>query len=660
LVRDLHRSISDSSRQTALQNRIGWQMAGIYGIVAPRNRTDSVTEDRLRRMPPEEVRRGGYAPEAWVGSGIGFCHVRLTSGDRQAVSSSGRYRLVCDGDVRKLTSGRGQPMLATADRPDAGDAVLHHFVAGGLATFARMRGAFAFAAWDDAERRLTLARDRVGTRPLYYVHAQDGSLVFASEIKSLLASGASRPALNHSALPSYLALGAPADDATLVEGIRRVPPGHAVIWQEGHVRLESFWRLPFGSGDAAGSLADASERLESLFESAIRERLHDDVAPGVLMSGSAGSAALLRVLAGMGGAPVHAFSVGFAGQDAQDLEVDRAVARAFGAEHHQVVLTPEEILASLATAIWHRDEPLPDPAAVATYHAMTMAAEHVGVTLGPTGCEELLAGEARHRRVIAAARMARVYTGLPLPTVRKGVRWTAEAVGRRSRWARHFARKLPHAARDVRDVYLDDVAVFRSAEQRDLLTDEAREQGAGSDPYEAIRPLLDGSGAQDQFAQLLAIDLLVRLPQTVATHEILGRAAACASHVPFADDELVEFAAALPPHARGRALEHLLRGTPAAGELSSRRQRRPVTAPVSRWFRGAYRPLLHEYVLGDRALGRGILRPDAVGHLVAEHESGRADHSRQLWSLLNLEVWQRLFVDEEAVDQAPSRSAAAV
>ncbi len=636
-------------------------MAGIYGIVAPRNRIDSVTEDRLRRMPPQEARRGGYAPEAWVGSGIGLCHVRLTSGDRQAVSPSGRYRLVCDGDVRKLTPGHGEPMLAREDRPDAGDAVLHHFVAGGPTTFARMRGAFAFAAWDDAERRLTLARDRIGTRPLYYVHAQDGSLFFASEIKALLAIGATRPALNHAALPSYLALGAPADDATLLEGIRRVPPGHAVIWQEGHVRLESFWRLSLGTGDAAGSLADAAERLESLFEGSIRERLPGDAAPGVLMSGSAGSPALLRVLAGLGGARPQTFSVGFAGQDAQDLEVDSALARTLGgAEHHQLVLTPEEILAALPTAIWHRDEPLPDPAVVATYHAMMIAAEHVGVTFSATGCEELLAGEARHRRVIAAARMARVYTGLPLPTVRKGVRWTAEAVGRRSRLARNFARRLPHSAPEVRDVYLDDLAVFRSAAQRDLLTDSAREQGAGTDPYEAIRPLLDGSGAQDQLAQLLAVDLRVRLPETAATHEVLGRAAACASHVPFADDELVEFAAALPAHVRGRALDHLLRGTPAAGEVSSRRLRGPVTAPVSRWFRGAFRPILHEYVLGDRALGRGILRPDAVGHLVAEHERGRADHSRQLWSLLNLEVWQRLFVDEEAVDQAPSRSAAVV
>jgi asparagine synthase (glutamine-hydrolysing) len=530
---------------------------------------------------------------------------------------------------------------------------------------------FAFAAWHEAARRMTLVRDTLGNKPLYYVHAADGTLFFASEPKALLAAGAVRPTLDYGALPAYLAGHGMSGESTLFEGIRQVPPGHALIWQDGHIRLEAYAPPGFGRPDPATSEDELAERFAALLREAVQLRLRTEAQPGVLLSGSLGSLAVASTLSDLVGDGVSTFTIRVVGEAGRTEEFPQPPRPPPGTA---ITSCPSRLAISSRPSRPRsgiRTSPSPTPGYIPIYHAAALAADHVQAVWTGAGCDQLLGTDPRYRAAVTAARTARrIYAGLAFPGLREGARRTARAMERHSRVARRIARMLPRARPDVRALYLDEVAVFDAAAQRELLTDEARERGADGYPHEAILDLLDHGGGVDPFEQLLVADLRLALPELATTHDRVGMAASIESHAPFLDQQLVRFAASLSARMKARraVTHHILRqgrdqaADPRRGwRRSTHRPPGPAqggTIPVGRWLRGPFRPLLHEYVLSDRALGRGILRPDAVGHMVADHESGRADHTRQLWTLINLELWQRLYVDGEAVALA-SRSARA-
>jgi asparagine synthase (glutamine-hydrolysing) len=639
-------------------------MPHICGIVASCGRHAEVTEERVRGMARWGRPGEQSAAEIWTGTGVGLYQQRRTGpGRRGAPAAGGRYRWVCDGELSSHSSRSSE-----RDGGEAPDLAVDRLLTTLLGTAGSARpglpGPFALAVWEEQERRLTLVRDRLGGRPLFYIHAHDGSLFFASEIRGLLAAAGVRPALNLAAVPGYLALGAPADDATMFEGVRRVPPGHAVVWQDGHIRVERRAAVAFSKADPGIATSELSDRYALLFRDAVRRRLTPDLVPGAVLSGCIGCAAMVSVLGELSGRGLRTYSIGIEGEDGGGQEWDRRMARAVESDHHEVVLAPDQFLAALPAAVWNRGEPLADPAGLWHQHAVAAAAGQVNVAFSAAGSDELLAADGRSARIVAVARLARAYEAMPLPTLKRGARWTADSLARHSRLVRRLAHRLPRGGADARALYLDALSVFRLHWHHEFLTDEARERGAGAGAFEPVWPLLDGTGASDPWDHLLAVDLGVRLPEVITTQDLLARGAPFINYLPFLDDALVDLVASLPPRfrVRGRNSANLLRLT-AGSQLPDdllRPGRPGGGAPIGRWLRGAFRPLLHEFVLSDRALRRGILRPDAVGQMVAEHESGRADHARQLWVLLNLEIWQRLFVDAEAVAFQAPRAAVAV
>lgn len=613
-------------------------MLGICGMVAPRSRVEPVTDELVRRMANPWLHAGAGERETWLDYGVALCHQSLDPSIRPRIAVLGsRYRLVVDGDVA------GGAVDDAGRSPGGPERLLRQLETHGASSLASLGGAFAGAIWDGLERRLTLVRDRLGSRPLYYYHAEDGRLFFGSEIKALFAGAAVAPRLNHAALPGYLALGAPPDDATLFEGVRRVPPGHAVVWQDGRVRVESHWELPARELDATAPKGALIERFGAMLRDSARRRLRPDSAPGVLLSGSMGSAAVLAVLSELSES-VETFSVHLAGCGAQELERTRSLANRFGARHHEVLLTADEFFRTLPMAIWHLDEPLADPSLLAHHHAAVVAADRVRGLWSETGSAELLGGPARYRRTLAAARLARVSSRLGLAAARSAAR-NAAASGA----AANGAAEAPYAlaTADERLLYLDARAAFDASSQRALLTNEARERGAG-DPYDALWPLLDGAGGRASRERLWDVDLRVLLPERIIAEDVLGRGVSCATQSPFLDHALVEFIARVGGRLTLRDVVRPLVTAGRNGRVPTGLMRPWRPTMVAEWLRGAGRPLLHEYVLDDRVLARGILRPDAVGPMVAEHESGRADHSSRLWSLINLEMWHRLYIDAEA------------
>jgi asparagine synthase (glutamine-hydrolysing) len=636
-------------------------MSGISGIVTPRGSGTPGMAERVRQMQDRMRHRGHGAVKVWSSPDValGYQPTSITEPGRAGTAvpdADGRCRIVLDGQIQVPASVDFGPAGIGDDRrgSTSPESLLRLFLSAGVPGLAEVRGVFAFAVWQGKDRRVTLVRDPLGIKPLHYVHATDGSLYFASEPKALLAADAVRPALDYAALPSFLASHGGSGEATLFEGIRRVPPGHALIWQEGQVRLESYWSLEFGGGNGEATEAELAERFAVLLREASRFRLRSGSPAGAVLSGSLGSAAMVGILSDLAGPGVRTYSVAFAGEPTEDRDLARLAARAHGTDHVELVLSAREFFASLPSVIWHLDAPVAEPATLQLFYAALHASEQVQALWSAGGCDELLASHQRYREALTAARMARrVHAGLSLFGMRDVVRRTGEAMGRRSRLAHRIARRLPHAGIDIRKLYLDELAAFGAAEQSDLLTDEACDRGANLDPYDGILQSLEAVPADGALDQILATGLRVWLPDAATIHDRMGAAVSIETHAPFLDHELVRFAAGLPARMKlgGRTSQPTLRHGLARRlppEIVQRWGSAPPV-PVGRWLRGAFRPLLHEYVLSNRALGRGILRADAVGHLLAEHESGRADHARQLWALINLELWQRLYVDGDAV-----------
>jgi asparagine synthase (glutamine-hydrolysing) len=523
---------------------------------------------------------------------------------------------------------------------------------------------FAVAIWNRGTRELFLARDRFGVKPLYYVHTDDGALYFASEIKALLEAGAVRPALNWRALPDFLANHAPSGDETLFEGVRRLPAGHTLVWREGRVELRRYWDLSFANAGAdrrpeAELVAEYQER----FREAVRIRLMADVPFGSFLSGGIDSAAITAAMAQMVDGQVKTFSVAFAEREANELYYARQVAARYRTDHHEILVSPDQFFGALPSLIWHEDEPLAHPSSVALNFVSRLAAEHVKVVLTGEGSDETLAGYNRYRATLLQMAVGGRYEAIAPAPVRALVRRAVEALPR-GRARQKLTRTILTRPADLDTLYFDNFAVFARADQPGLLSADARARVAGVNPYAAYHEALDRTDAKSMLDRLLYADVKTYLHELLMKQDQMSMAASIESRVPFLDHEFVGWTATLPERMklRGYTTKHILRRAMAdqlPPEILSRKKM-GFPVPVGAWFRGERRPMLDEYVLGERALARGVFDPAAVRTLVARHQAGE-NHSERLWALVTFEMWQRIFLDGETPPPAdsPARHAAA-
>jgi asparagine synthase (glutamine-hydrolysing) len=646
-------------------------MCGICGIVTPARSGARISPERLVRMRDVLTHRGPDDEGSWFGPGVALGHRRLSivdieGGHQPMETEDGRFVLVYNGEIYNHPALKAE--LETAGeqyrtRCDT-ETLLRIFARDGVDGVRRLRGMFAFGVWDTVERRLTLVRDRLGIKPLYYVHTPDGSLYFGSEIKALVAAGAVTPELNYGALGDYLANHAPSGEETLFAGVRRVPPAHALVWEDGRVRLERYWRLSFAK--PAQQLPDDQlvDRFVELFRESVRLRLMADVPLGTFLSGGIDSTAITAVMSELVDEPVRTFSVAFAEREANELEYARMAAKAYGTDHHEVLLSPERFFELLPSMIWHEDEPIAHPSSIALFAVARLAADHVKVVLTGEGSDELLGGYGRYWKTLLNLRLGRAYHAATLPAVRSAILRAVGGAAGASRTGQRLARTFLARQPDLRHLYFDNFAVFGLDRQAGLFTAEASARASDPDPYAALQALADASDAGNVLDTLLDVDIQSYLHELLMKQDQMSMAASIESRVPFLDHELVEFAAALPAHlkVRGRVTKRVLREGlgPMLPEAINSRPKAGFPVPIGAWFRGPFRPLVHELVLSDRARTRGIFRPDAVGEMVAAHEAGRADHAQRLWSLMNLELWHRLYVDGEAAAVEPAPRAAAV
>jgi asparagine synthase (glutamine-hydrolysing) len=533
------------------------------------------------------------------------------------------------------------------------ETILHLYEREGRDMPKRLRGMFAFAIWDARSRELLLARDRLGVKPLYYVHTGDGALYFASEIKALLAANVVRASLNLRAFPDYLANHGTFGDETLFEGVKRLPPGHTLVWRDGTIRIDRFWSLSFDPA-AIDQRPDRVliDEYRERFRESVRLRLMADVPLGMFLSGGIDSASITAMMSTLVSDPIKTFSVAFAEREANELAYARLVADRYKTDHHEIVVTPEQFFGALPTLVWHEDEPIAHPSSIALNFVSRLAAEQVKVVLTGEGSDETLGGYGRYRYTVWNMALGRMAQGLTGSVGHRLGNAMIDALPHGSRWQSRLRRTALSRPATLDDLYFDNFAVFDRRAIRGLLSPAHRESLGSIDPYAVAHELLGTTDAGSLLNKLLYVDLFTYLHELLMKQDQMSMAASIESRVPFLDHPLVEFTATLPERLklRGRTTKYILREAMRdflpAEILSRAKMGFPV--PIGRWFRGEYRSVVDEYVLGARAASRDLFDPTYIRALVEEHVSGGRDHSERLWSLVNVEIWHRIFIDRES------------
>lgn len=597
--------------------------------------------------------RGPDDSGEFIDGKIGFGHRRLSivdvaHGHQPMFNEDNSCVIVYNGEVynhavyRPELEAKGYRYQTDCDT----ETILHLYEEYGAKCVEKLRGMFAFAVWDTRKKELFIARDRLGVKPLYYVFDTAGNLYFASEIKSLLATGAVHSRLNYNALPDQLANHGTSGEETLFEGVKRLLPGHTLSWSDGRIRIEKYWDVSFEPKHAARSDRQFVEEWRELFKESVKLRLMADVPLGMFLSGGIDSSAICAMMAEMVAEPIKTFSVGFKEREANEFEYARIVSKAFGTEHHEITITPEQFFAELPNLIWHEDEPLGFIASVPLYFVSKLAQKHVKVVLTGEGSDEMLGGYGRYRKALTLLEYGRKYEAIAPDFLRRVVKNNVGALPLGGKLTRTF---LARSA-DIESLYFDNFAVFSRAQQKDLLSAETKAKIGSNDPFAQLHSRLEETDAQNTLDKLLYADTKTYLHELLMKQDQMSMAASIESRVPFLDHKLVEYTAKLPENLKLRGsetkwiLREAMKGILPAEILTRSKMGFPV--PVGNWFRSEYRHLIDDFVTGERTLARGIFNPEYVREIVRRHNEGE-NHDERIWFLLNFELWQRRFIDGE-------------
>lgn len=641
-------------------------MCGICGIAIPEQSHRRVDEARIVAMRDALRHRGPDGAGIFNDGRTGLGHRRLSivdpRGGHQPMSNEDETVWIAfNGEIYNHDQIR--PALESAGhvyktRSDT-ETILHLYEQSGPAGVEQLRGMFAFAIWDSVRKQLFLSRDRLGIKPLYYVHGDDGTLYFASEIKALLEAHAVMPELNYDMLADFATNRATSGEETLFRGVRRLLPGHNLIWRNGSIRIERYWDLDFTKDSDRLSDDQYTEQFGELFSDCVKSHLMSDVPLGMFLSGGLDSSAIAAVMSGFVSDPIKTFSVAFAERDANELEYARIVADEFRTDHHEIVVSPEEFFEILPSMVYQEDEPIAHPSSVPLYFVSRLASRHVKVVLTGEGSDELMAGYNKYRVGIYNLVLGRRYEKIAPEFVRSAVRRAIDLLPVDSRARRVLQRTFLRLPANLRDVYLDNFSVFSPTMQGDLFSAATMERMTDRDPYRIPVGIMDELRGCDLLDRLLAADLKTYLHELLMKQDQMSMAASIESRVPFLDHRLVEFVNRLPVDLKLRGwttkyiLRRAMRDRLPERILSRRKMGFPV--PVGGWFRGEFRHILDEYVLSERALSRGIFNAEFVRRLAARHFAGE-NHAERLWMLVNFEIWHRRFIDGEA--EASDRNSA--
>jgi asparagine synthase (glutamine-hydrolysing) len=613
-------------------------VCGICGIATVGAPPDPSTVARMSRAL---VHRGPdsdglFGDESAAMAARRLSIIDLEGGDQPVQNEDGSVHLVQNGEIYNYRELRAELQRAGhtfSTRSDT-EVLVHLYEERGPEFVERLRGMFALALWDARRKRLLLARDRFGIKPLYY-EEDDRRIAFASELGSLIEAPVSTE-VDLDALESFLAFNSVPAPMSILKSVRKLPAGHLLLWERGRRELREY-AVPRPTSAASirrdGSRELAAELLERLRDS-VRAHLVADVRVGVLLSGGVDSSALTAIAAEAAGPGLSTFSLGFEEASFDELKKARLVAKRYGTDHHEIVLGGD-VVDQVPEVIAAFDEPLGDSSALPTYLVARLAADHVKVVLSGEGGDELFGGYYTYVADLLAPRVSALASA-----------------------ARPLVERLPASTRKVSFDYRAKRFVRgaslppleRHHAWKEIFAPDAREEllqrtsGSGFDPLDVYRRCWAETEGADPLARLqdvdrrvyLVDDLLVKVDRATMAHSLEAR-------VPFLDQEVATLAGALPAshQVRGMAKKRLLRRAvrPLLPRSIVDGRKQGFSIPAAAWLRGELRELAREVLAPDRTRRQGYFHPQAVSAVLDRHLSGREDLSRQLWGLLSFSLW---------------------
>ncbi len=638
-------------------------MCGICGTAIPKKLNRLVDESSLRIMRDALTHRGPDEAASWINptGHVGLGHRRLSivdlsSGQQPMPNEDQQVWIAFNGEIYNHT--RLRPALESAGHRyrthSDTETIIHSYEEHGVSSAKQLRGMFAYAIWDETKQQLTLARDRVGIKPLYYSLLPDGTLHFASEIKALIESKAVAPELNYNVLADQFANRYTSGDETMFKGVKRLSPGHTLTWQNGKIEISQYWQLDYTKSAEQLTEAEYVERFREMFRDSVASHLMADVPLGMFLSGGIDSSAIAGVMSQLTNDQIKTFSVAFNEREANELEYASQVARAFKTDHHEIIVTPEEFFASLPALVYQEDEPIAHPSSVPLYFVSKLAREHVKVVLTGEGADELLAGYNKYRVTMYNLQFGWGYEKLTPGFVRNLVKGGIGFLPGENRVKQKLQRTFLCMPPELRNIYFDNFAVYSPDAQASLFSKDTRAQMTETDPYRQALAYVNNAKADNLLDQLLSADMHTYLHELLMKQDQMSMAASIESRVPFLDNEMIEFATRLPVDMklRGTTTKHILReamkGVLPEEILTRKKMGFPV--PIGTWFRGQFKHVVDDYVLSERALSRGHFDAAYVRNLVARHQAGE-NHAERLWALVNFEIWQRRFFDGETTQE---------
>lgn len=629
-------------------------MCGITGKVSGSVR---VGEELLARMCSVIEHRGPDSRGIFLEDGVGLGIQRLRiidleTGDQPIFNEDRSVVVVLNGEIYNYVELRDE-LISRGHRFSTGsdtETIVHLYEDLGLDCVNRLRGMFAFALWDRNERRLLLARDRIGKKPLFYAQQGD-TLWFGSEAKAILQDAEIKRDVNLDAIDSYLHFQYVPHPLSAFASLRKLPPAHTLAWKDGKTEVRRYWRLSYRPSDSASTESEAQGLIREKLLEVTRLRLRSDVPLGAFLSGGVDSSAIVAAMAKQLPGRVRTFSIGFDVEAYDETRYAREVANLYDTDHHELRVEPKamEILPKL---VWHYGEPFADSSAIPSLYLAELTRDYVTVALNGDGGDENFAGYRRYFGVGVATRLA----GFPKPFP-KALALFARAVGPNEKMM-SFRSRLDRLGRAVEmtdhERYAMWMAYFNERERERMYTPDFRARF--DDARTALKVIRDpwlDTDACDPVNRLLDVDVRTYLPgDLLVKMDIASMAYSLEVRSPLLDHEFMELCAGFPGRwkLQGRTRKKLFKDAlrPWLPDHLLDRPKWGFGVPMDSWMRGPLRELPREILLDPRSLQRGFFREEYLNALIDDHVSGARDNSFRLWTLIQLELWMRTFVDQLA------------
>ena len=645
-------------------------MCGITGIFDTRGRS-SIDRAVLTRMNEAQHHRGPDEGGLHVEPGVGLGHRRLSiidlsTGQQPLYNEDGSVCVVYNGEIYNYLElipelqALGHVFHTRSDT----EVIVHAWEAWGEASVQRFRGMFAFALWDRNRETLFLARDRLGVKPLHYALLPDGTLLFGSELKSLLAHGGLRKDVDPLAVEEYFALGYVAEPRTIFTQARKLPPASTLLIKRGQAVGEprEYWDVNFTVDSRIGE-AEAREELTERLTESIRLRLMSEVPLGAFLSGGVDSSAVVALMAGLSDDPVNTCSIAFTDPAFNESEFAEKVAARYNTNHYVDVVESEDfdLIDTLASLY---DEPYADSSAIPTYRVCQLARRHVTVALSGDGGDESFGGYRRYRLHMMEEQMRSM-----LPHgIRRPVFGLLGRLYPKADWAPRFLRAkttFEGMARTPVEAYFHSVSILRGPMRDKLFSDRFKREIAGYDAREVFERHAARAGTDDPLALIQYLDLKTYLVGDINTKvDKASMAHSLEVREPLMDHPLIEWLATLPSSLklRGREGKYLLKKTmePLLPDDVLYRPKMGFAVPLARWFRGPLKERVRDAMLGARLADTGWFDRAYLQHLVDAHQSGARDYSASLWTLLMFEAFLRNVLDGSPVKASGAQQASPI